>query len=58
MTQVFISYSRRDLAFVEQLAADLGAAGLDVWYDLSGLEGGMRFSTWLIFRSIILLSKP
>ncbi len=44
MTQVFISYSRRDLAFVEQLAADLKAAGLDVWYDLSGLEGGARWS--------------
>jgi len=42
--QVFISYSRRDLAFVEQLAADLKAADLDVWYDLSGLEGGSRWS--------------
>ena len=41
--QVFISYSRRDLAFVEGLAADLKAAGLDVWYDLSGLEGGARW---------------
>jgi len=40
--QVFISYSRRDLAFVEGLAADLQAAGLDVWYDLSGLEGGVQ----------------
>jgi len=27
--QVFISYSRRDFAFVEQLAADLEVAGLD-----------------------------
>ena len=27
MTKVFISYSRRDLAFVEQLAVDLQAAG-------------------------------
>ncbi len=43
MTQVFISYSRRDLAFVEKLAADLKEAGLDVWYDLSGLEGGARW---------------
>jgi formylglycine-generating enzyme required for sulfatase activity len=42
--RVFISYSRRDLAFVEQLAADLKAAGLDVWYDLSGLQGGSRWS--------------
>jgi len=40
--QVFISYSRRDLAFVEQLAADLKAAGLDVWHDMSRLEGGAR----------------
>ena len=44
MTQVFISYSRRDLTFVEQLAADLKEAGLDVWYDLSRLEGGVRWS--------------
>jgi len=44
MTQVFISYSRRDLAFVEQLAADLQAAGLEVWYDLSNLQGGSRWS--------------
>lgn len=29
--QVFVSYSCRDLAFVEQLAADLKATGLDVW---------------------------
>jgi formylglycine-generating enzyme required for sulfatase activity len=43
MTQVFISYSRRDLAFVEQLAADLQATSLDVWYDLSGLDGGARW---------------
>ena len=43
MTQVFISYSRKDLAFVETLAADLQAAGLDVWYDLSNLEGGARW---------------
>lgn len=43
MTQVFISYSRKDLAFVEQLAADLKAAGLNVWYDLSRLEAG---DTW------------
>ena len=43
MTQVFISYSRRGTAFVEQLAADLKTAGLDVWYDLSRLEAG---DTW------------
>ena len=43
MTQVFISYSRRDLSFVERLAKDLKAAGLEVWYDLAGLEVGMRW---------------
>jgi formylglycine-generating enzyme required for sulfatase activity len=43
MTQVFISYSRKDLVFVERLAKDLQTAGLDVWYDLSGLAGGTRW---------------
>jgi len=43
MTQVFISYSRKDLIFVERLAKDLKAAGLEVWYDLSGLNGGTRW---------------
>ena len=44
MTQVFISYSRKDFDFVEQLASDLKEAGLDVWYDLSDLHGGSRWS--------------
>ena len=43
MAQVFISYSRRDLEFVKRLSADLQAAGLKVWYDLSGLEAGTRW---------------
>ena len=43
MAQVFISYSRKDLAFVDRLAKRLKAAGLEVWYDLSGLEVGMRW---------------
>ena len=45
MTQVFISYSRRDLSFVERLARDLKNSGLEVWYDLSGLEGGQRWGS-------------
>ena len=43
MTQVFISYSRKDLAFVQRLAKDLKAAGLEVWYDLAGLEVGTHW---------------
>jgi TolB protein len=43
MAQVFISYSRKDLSFVDQLAADLKNAGVDVWYDVSGLRGGSRW---------------
>jgi len=45
MTQVFISYSRKDLAFVQKLAADLQSAGLDVWWDLSGTKGGDEWET-------------
>ena len=56
-SQVFISYSRRDLAFVEQLAADLQAAGLGVWYDFSELKGGAGFPTLSIFHDIIPLLK-
>ena len=43
MSKVFISYSRKDLTFIERLAADLVEEGCDVWYDLSGLDGGMRW---------------
>src|SRR5690349_20860639 len=43
MTQVFISYSRKDLSFIETLVADLKNAGLDVWYDVSHIAGGARW---------------
>jgi hypothetical protein len=39
MTQVFISYSRIDLEFVRRLAKDLQDADLDVWWDLSVIQG-------------------
>ena len=42
--KIFLSYSRLDLIFVEQLAQDLLDAGYDVWYDLSKIEGGDRWS--------------
>lgn len=43
MTQIFISYSRKDLTFVEKLAKDLRLRGFEVWYDLSGLEAGKNW---------------
>src|SRR3990172_2643493 len=45
MNQVFISYSRLDIEFVEQLVADLRASGFKAWYDLSGLEGGTQWGS-------------
>ncbi len=43
MSRVFISYSRKDIAFVERLAKDIKNAGFDAWYDLSGLEAGKNW---------------
>jgi glucose-1-phosphate thymidylyltransferase len=45
MAQVFISYSRKNVAFVERLAKDLQTAGMKVWYDVSDLEVGKRWAT-------------
>jgi hypothetical protein len=45
MPQVFISYSRKDAEFIDRLVADLKSAGLTVWYDLSGLDGGTHWET-------------
>jgi len=39
MTQVFISYSRTDMEFVQRLATDLEHAGFDVWWDLTDIQG-------------------
>jgi len=43
MTLVFLSYSRRGLAFVKTLAGDLKVAGLDVWHDLSGWKAARAY---------------
>src|SRR5688500_9391471 len=43
MTQVFISYSRKDISFINRLAADLKNAGIDVWYDVTRIAGGARW---------------
>ena len=44
MTKVFISYSRKDLDFVEKLASDIEDADVSAWYDLSRLQGGDRWA--------------
>lgn len=40
MAKVFISYSRQDLSFVQGFAQTLMSNGIDVWWDLSSLQGG------------------
>src|SRR5689334_12457612 len=40
MTQIFISYSRKDINFARKLAGDLEKAGYEVWWDLTDLRGG------------------
>jgi tetratricopeptide (TPR) repeat protein len=43
MSEVFISYSRKDLTFVEQLRANLEGEDLGVWVDVEGLYAGEEF---------------
>lgn len=43
MSDVFISYSRRDLGFVAELSAHLEGEELDVWVDVEGLYAGEEF---------------
>jgi hypothetical protein len=40
MTQLFISYSRKDIVFARKLATDLEKAGYTVWWDITDLRGG------------------
>jgi hypothetical protein len=40
MTQIFISYSRKDIGFARKLAGDLEKAGYTVWWDITDLRGG------------------
>lgn len=40
MSQIFVSYSRRDINIVQKLALDLEESGYDVWWDVSDLKGG------------------
>lgn len=37
---IFVSYSRKNIAFVRRLIRDLENAGYEVWWDMSKLRGG------------------
>ena len=41
---IFISYTREDLAAVQELKAGLEAAGLPVWFDQQSLKPGDNFN--------------
>src|SRR5215218_9622969 len=43
VSDVFIAYSRRDAAFVRQLAGALEGAGKEVWVDLADIPAGSRW---------------
>jgi hypothetical protein len=43
MLKLFISYSRKDLGFAEQLSQSLSALGHDVWLDKGEIEVGENF---------------
>lgn len=40
MPEIFVSYSRRDAAVVDELRGRLEAAGYDVWIDREDIQGG------------------
>jgi len=48
MGQIFVSYSRKDKSFVDQLARDLQQSGVDIWIDRKGIEGGERWRATIV----------
>lgn len=46
--EVFISYSSKDRAWVEQFTSGLRAAGRTVWMDVGGIAPAMQWSTQIV----------
>lgn len=44
MEQIFVSYSRKDLGFVKRLVESLESYDLRVWWDLSRIKGGDKWT--------------
>ena len=45
---VFISYSRKDSAIVQEFAKHITAAGFSVWMDIDGIESGDEFKDKIV----------
>ena len=45
MTDIFISYSRKDVQFARQLNASLETRRADVWFDQADIHAGVKWST-------------
>src|SRR5438046_1663215 len=48
MGKVFISYSRRDTEVVKQIAAQLEAAGIQVWFDTEDIKAGKQWRKQIV----------
>lgn len=48
MAQIFISYSRRDKTFVDELVHDLTDTGYDIWLDREDIVGGESWRTSIV----------
>lgn len=63
MSHVFVSYSRKDTAFVDQLIRDLEGKGIEVWVDREDIRGGDRWRPAIVeairtCQSFVLVLSP
>jgi hypothetical protein len=63
MTDIFISYSRKDEPFARQLAQSLSELGADVWIDVEDIPVGLKWSTAIqqgldVCQAMIVIISP